>query len=262
MLSYLHVTGRTLIMGDLHGCYQQLLTRLSRLDFSPEQGDRLIALGDLTDRGADNLACLRLLQQPWFHSIRGNHEQLMLLALLGGSRNAKQLWFNNGGCWYEQLAEIEQAEVMALCQERILHLSYAMEITSRDHHRIGLVHADPVFNHWQQLVECLRAPSPDPAILEQLLWQRVRLKQLRQLLRPHASSRLSMTEAPDIARIAGIDLVCMGHTPLSGEAPWGTGNMLWLDNGTCAGFELVILDADDWLKHHPQPSATNTHAYG
>ena len=83
MLSYLHVTGRTLIMGDLHGCYQQLLTRLSRLDFAPEQGDRLIALGDLTDRGADNLACLRLLRQPWFHSIRGNHEQLMLLALLG-----------------------------------------------------------------------------------------------------------------------------------------------------------------------------------
>lgn len=45
VLSYLHVTGRTLIMGDLHGCYQQLLTRLSRLDFAPEQGDRLIALG-------------------------------------------------------------------------------------------------------------------------------------------------------------------------------------------------------------------------
>lgn len=263
MLSYLHVTGRTLIMGDLHGCYQQLLTRLSRLDFAPEQGDRLIALGDLTDRGADNLACLRLLRQPWFHSIRGNHEQLMLLALLGGSRHARQLWFSNGGCWYEQLAEIEQAEVMALCQERIQHLSYAMEITSHDRHRIGLVHADPVFNQWQQLVECLRAPSPDPAILEQLLWQRERLNQLRQLpRRPHHMPCPSKTDHFDLDRIAGIDLVCMGHTPLSGEAPWGTGNMLWLDNGTCAGFELVLLDADDWLKHHPQSSATNTHAYG
>ena len=61
MLSYLHVTGRTLIMGDLHGCYQQLLANLSRFNFDPEQGDRLVGLGDLTDRGQDNLACLRLL---------------------------------------------------------------------------------------------------------------------------------------------------------------------------------------------------------
>ena len=48
-------------MGDLHGCYQQLLTSLSLFDFDPEQGDRLVGLGDLTDRGQDNLACLRLL---------------------------------------------------------------------------------------------------------------------------------------------------------------------------------------------------------
>ena len=36
VLSYLHVTGRTLIMGDLHGCYQQLLTTLSLFNFDPE----------------------------------------------------------------------------------------------------------------------------------------------------------------------------------------------------------------------------------
>jgi serine/threonine protein phosphatase 1 len=262
VLSYLHVTGRTLIMGDLHGCYQQLLAGLSRLKFAPERGDCLIALGDLTDRGADNLACLRLLLQPWFHTVRGNHEQLMLTALLGGSRQARQLWFCNGGRWYERLEEIEQAEIMSLCHEHINRLPYAMEITTRERHRVGVVHADPVFNHWQQLVECLRAPSPDPEVLEQLLWQRARLNQLRKQPRRSAPAPLSRQEIQgEGPQIAGIDLVCLGHTPLSGEAPWASGNILWLDNGTCAGHELIILDADSWLQEHPLVGAPRTDSY-
>ena len=242
VLSYLHVSGRTLIMGDLHGCYQQLLARLSQLHFSPEQGDCLIGLGDLTDRGQDNLASLRLLHQPWFHTIRGNHEQLMLMALLGNSRQARQLWFCNGGCWFDQLSEIEQAEVRALCLERIRYLPYALEISTRQHYRVGVVHADPLFAHWQQLVTSLRAPSPAAEVLEKLLWRRERFTQLR-----HAS----MTNTDALDRIKGIDLVCLGHTPLSGEAPWARGNLLWLDNGCFAGYPLIVLDIEQWLDQHP-----------
>ena len=242
VLSYLHVSGRTLIMGDLHGCYQQLLAGLSQLHFNPEQGDCLVGLGDLTDRGQDNLACLRLLQQPWFHTIRGNHEQLMLMALLGNSRQARQLWFCNGGCWFDQLSEIEQAEVRALCLERIRYLPYALEISTRQHYRVGVVHADPLFAHWQQLVTSLRAPSPAAEVLEKLLWRRERFTQLR-----HAS----MTNTDALDRIKGIDLVCLGHTPLSGEAPWARGNLLWLDNGCFAGYPLIVLDIEQWLDQHP-----------
>ena len=251
VLSYLHVTGRTLIMGDLHGCYQQLLTSLSLFDFDPEQGDRLVGLGDLTDRGQDNLACLRLLHQPWFHSIRGNHEQLMLLALLGKSRQARQLWFCNGGCWYEQLSEIEQAEVISLCQDRIRHLPYALEITTKEHYKIGVVHADPVFGNWQQLVDSLRAPTPAPDVLEKLLWRRERFNLLRHLVNSGGDARSSQ-------HIKGIDIVCLGHTPLSGEAPWGIGNLLWMDNGCCVGYPLVMLDMDQWLDRHPPSRAQMT----
>ncbi len=183
MLNYLLVKGRTFVMGDLHGCYESMQQTLQTLAFKPEQGDVVLALGDLTDRGPDSVSCLRLLHQPWFHSIRGNHEQLMLTALLGQSPHARKLWFTNGGSWYEGLSATLQEEVLALCRSKVASLPYALEITTRAQHRVGLVHADPIFNHWQLLVKTLRAPAPDPELLEKLLWQRERLHHLRQ---PHS----------------------------------------------------------------------------
>lgn len=251
MLSYLQVKGRTFIMGDLHGCYDTMQQTLQALAFTPEQGDVVLALGDLTDRGPDSLSCLRLLHHPWFHTIRGNHEQLMLTALLGQSPQARKLWFMNGGSWYENLDATTQAEVITLCQQKVSALPYAMEITTRAQHRVGLVHADPVFSHWQQLINTLRAPTPDPELLEKLLWRRERLHHLRQA----KTSTDQRGSPPKDDHIAGIDLICLGHTPLPGEAPWASGNLLWLDNGCFCSNEhdLVILDIDEWLELHPPP---------
>ena len=250
MLSYLQVKGRTFVMGDLHGCYECMQQMLQALAFTPEQGDVVLALGDLTDRGPDSLSCLRLLHQPWFHTIRGNHEQLMLTALLGQSAQARKLWFMNGGSWYETLDATTQEEVMALCHDKIATLPYAMEITTRAQHRVGLVHADPVFSHWQLLVNTLRAPAPDPELLEKLLWRRERLHHQRQA---HAIHTPEHPAPPKDDHIAGIDLICLGHTPIPGEAPWASGNLLWLDNGCFCSNELplVILDIDEWLELHP-----------
>ncbi len=251
MLNYLLVKGRTFVMGDLHGCYESMQQTLQTLAFKPEQGDVVLALGDLTDRGPDSVSCLRLLHQPWFHSIRGNHEQLMLTALLGQSPHARKLWFTNGGSWYEGLSATLQEEVLALCRSKVASLPYALEITTRAQHRVGLVHADPIFNHWQLLVKTLRAPAPDPELLEKLLWQRERLHHLRQ---PHSPPNTrSGDDKHQDNHVAGIDLICLGHTPIPGEAPWESGNLLWLDNGCFCSNELplVILDIDEWLEQHP-----------
>ncbi|EFE1562693.1 serine/threonine protein phosphatase, partial [Escherichia coli] len=53
------------VVGDLHGCYTRLMSELHRVHFDPAQ-DLLISVGDLIDRGTENVKCLELLQMPWF----------------------------------------------------------------------------------------------------------------------------------------------------------------------------------------------------
>nr|WP_286088058.1 metallophosphoesterase [Escherichia coli] len=90
------------VVGDLHGCYTLLMNELHRVDFDPTQ-DLLISVGDLIDRGAENVECLELLQMPWFRAVVGNHELLMLDALSpdGNVNN----WLMNGGQWVQDAVE-------------------------------------------------------------------------------------------------------------------------------------------------------------
>ena len=78
--------GRDFLIGDLHGCLDQLQAKLVQASFAPEQGDRLFAVGDLVDRGPDSLGCLNLLREPWFFSVLGNHDQMLLDALADPQR--------------------------------------------------------------------------------------------------------------------------------------------------------------------------------
>lgn len=44
------------VVGDLHGCCTLLMNELHRVDFDPTQ-DLLISVGDLIDRGTENVEC-------------------------------------------------------------------------------------------------------------------------------------------------------------------------------------------------------------
>ena len=92
--------GRDFVIGDLHGCLDQLQDKLNSASFAPERGDRLFAVGDLVDRGPDSLGCLKLLREPWFFSVLGNHDQMLLDALAdpGMGRSQSFLFHSlNGG---------------------------------------------------------------------------------------------------------------------------------------------------------------------
>ncbi|HHZ8506600.1 TPA: metallophosphoesterase, partial [Morganella morganii] len=85
------------VVGDLHGCYQLLIDRMQQIDFD-KQTDLIISVGDLIDRGDQNVECLDLLNEKWFAAIRGNHEQMAIDALFsGGDVNN---WLHNGGNWF------------------------------------------------------------------------------------------------------------------------------------------------------------------
>lgn len=69
--------GRDFIVGDLHGHYSLLMHKLKLLNFDFEK-DRLFSVGDLIDRGPEQLQCLSLLKESWFYAVMGNHEYMFL----------------------------------------------------------------------------------------------------------------------------------------------------------------------------------------
>ncbi len=70
---------KTLVVGDIHGCFAELLELVDKAGLADD--DRLIALGDLVDRGPDSAAVLRFFMGHMDRrSLLGNHERKHLLA--------------------------------------------------------------------------------------------------------------------------------------------------------------------------------------
>lgn len=90
---------RTIIIGDIHGCYREFEALLDKAAFEA-QDDRLILLGDLIDRGPDSFSVLKKALElkadmgERFVCLMGNHEDLAVDAVDTGDRS---LWNSNGG---------------------------------------------------------------------------------------------------------------------------------------------------------------------
>lgn len=68
--------GRTIIVGDVHGCVAELDALLDRVAFT--SGDRLVFVGDLIARGPDSLGVLDIARRTGAVIVRGNHEDKLL----------------------------------------------------------------------------------------------------------------------------------------------------------------------------------------
>lgn len=77
--------GRTVIVGDVHGCSRELRALLRRVSFSRKR-DRLVFVGDVVARGPDSKGTLALLEDLEASVARGNHEERLLLGRRGRIR--------------------------------------------------------------------------------------------------------------------------------------------------------------------------------
>ena len=74
----------TYAIGDIQGCYDEFLQLLSEVRFNPEN-DRLIAVGDLVNRGPDSLKVLRFFyrNRHCVETVLGNHDLYLLARACG-----------------------------------------------------------------------------------------------------------------------------------------------------------------------------------
>lgn len=63
---------RTIMIGDVHGCLDELQRLVRKLNLSAE--DRVIMLGDLINRGPDPVGCVDFVASNGFECLLGNHE--------------------------------------------------------------------------------------------------------------------------------------------------------------------------------------------
>ncbi len=78
----------TYLIGDVHGCYDELIALLKQVDFTPGQ-DTLWLTGDLVARGPGSLEVLRFVKSlgDSVRMVLGNHDLHLLAVFAGISRN-------------------------------------------------------------------------------------------------------------------------------------------------------------------------------
>lgn len=77
------IKGRLVIIGDVHGCADELLALLSKLVSGPT--DTIIAAGDVINRGPKSREVLQIVRERRIHCVLGNHELKLLRARLSGN---------------------------------------------------------------------------------------------------------------------------------------------------------------------------------
>ena len=207
--------GRDWVVGDIHGCFTTLEALLADVEFDPAR-DRLLSVGDLIDRGPESARSLEFWSAPWFHAIRGNHEQMMLDSE-SGDPVAAMSWAFNGGGWFFEEPEEQRAALLAAAARLPLVMEVATAIGP-----VGLVHGDvPRRRSWGDFVS--RLERGEPAAIEAALWGRDR-----------ALGRVSRG-------IDGIERVYVGHTPQRNGVRV-VGNVFCIDTGAVYGPRDGLVD--------------------
>lgn len=211
----MNTVGRDFIVGDIHGCFDRLQAHLNQVGFDPAV-DRLFSVGDLVDRGPQSEQALEWLGRPWFHAVRGNHEQ-MAIDHVAGDSDTRQ-YIGNGGGWFVGLTRAEQhlfADAFGA-----LPIAITLETAAG---LVGIVHAECPADDWSVLLDAL-----DSKVGEQVgmlcMWSR---------------DRITSGQTDDVA---GVRAVVVGHTPMQ---QWTSlGNVIYIDTGAVLpGRDFTLLDA-------------------
>lgn len=211
---------RLFVVGDLHGCYDNLCRQLVSIGFD-FKNDLLVSVGDLIDRGKKSPECIELLDKPWFKAVRGNHEQMCIDGLLNPKIKQIHKDDRNGGEWFYKLPEKEQVRIVKLFQD----LPPYLEINHKGM-LIGFVHANIEQNNWIDFKASFEQLDNDDITFafSQAIWSRNRFED----------------RSGKYCQISNIDRVYFGHTVV--KNPIVKHNCYFIDTGAYKTGILTILE--------------------
>lgn len=221
-----NTAGRDLLVGDIHGCVSLLEQELERVGFDPET-DRVIAVGDLVDRGPESELINFLLLQSWFYSTLGNHDVSCAARLIDPEH--WQHWETPySHPWATSLEEDHLGDI----QRHIARLPWVIEIDTVVG-LVGVVHATvpEIFSDWASFKRELDGPRA-LELRGEAVWSRT-------LHRLSRSTELgsSEDEATDAAyHLDGVAHVVHGHSPADDYTIHRLANRFWID---CGAYEAA-----------------------
>ena len=201
---------RTIIIGDIHGCYDELCELLDRV--GPTTSDRVISVGDLIVKGEKNREVLDLFSvDERFSAVIGNHDRALLRYWRGEAVKLKES---------QERTRVELEPDRERYSAYLNSLPFLIDLGSH-----LVVHA---------------GVRPGIALKDQAEED---LTELRTL----GEDRTSRVGLPWYEVYDGDRIVLFGHWPASQprRAPRGIG----LDTGCVYGYQLTayIIEADDFI---------------
>ncbi|MDH3326418.1 MAG: hypothetical protein OEM38_06855, partial [Gammaproteobacteria bacterium] len=170
------------------------------------------------------------LNKPWFYSVRGNHEA-MLIDSQAREYGVYELWMRNGGEWSDQVSD----DLLNRLADVYKTLPYAIEIETKNG-IVGVLHADmPSHLSWPQLTTGLSSSGLKPKELQTLLWSRDSYRSFRR-----AREHPEIMKEPEIP---GIYRVYVGHSIVN--TPCLYGNMMFIDTGAYVTGILTAVDLNN-----------------
>lgn len=185
---------RTFVIGDIHGCVDELDRLLDRC--APVEGDAVIGVGDLVNKGPDSIGVVRLLRRVGARCVLGNHDDLLLRCIEARKRGEDDTFPEGVRKIAKRLDEEDAAWLAAL--------PLYLELPA---HRATVVHAGLL---------------PGVPLLAQ---ERTNLLNMRSI-RPDGSASKRIDEGiPWASAWVGPEHVVFGHDAVRGlqEWPYATG---------------------------------------
>jgi hypothetical protein len=203
--------GRTIVVGDIHGCYDELRDLLDKAALG--SSDRVVSVGDLVVKGEKNREVLDLfMEDERFSAVLGNHDRALL-----------RYWTGEGVALKES-QERTRAELAAAGEARYSAYIQSLPLTI-DLGSHLVVHA---------------GVRPGVALAAQSVED---LTELRTL----GEDRTDREGVPWYERYEGPQVVLFGHWPA--PAPRRGPRALGLDTGCVYGFQLTayVIETGEFL---------------
>lgn len=215
------------VVGDIHACYTLLKEELKKINFDYTK-DLLIGVGDIIDRGNENEKCVGLINEDWFVTVKGNHEDFCIQGVSNDHVAFYHKMSNNGGEWFYKQSEDMQVAIANIFEK----LPFMLEVKYRGK-KFGFVHADLPVEDWELAKEMLTNNDiiDGRDFSDHLIWSRGIVNK-------------------DYVEIAQVDNVFFGHTVLPKITQ--IGNCTFLDTGGVFkkydnGYKLSIVNLKDYV---------------